>query len=63
MFSMHGPDGGVENRGTWQTLMYWKTMFDRCYCVISTKCSVTFAKNVALYFVTFDSQHLSAPFY
>ena len=37
--------------GTWQTLMYWKTMFDRCYCIISRKCSVTFAKNVALYFV------------
>ena len=34
--------------GTWQTLMYWKTMFDRCYCIISTKYSVTF---VALYFV------------
>ena len=45
--------------------MYWKTMFDRCYCIISTKCSVTFAKNVALYFIllTFDSQHLSAPFF
>ena len=28
-----------------------ETMFDRCYCIISTKCSVTFAKNVALYFV------------
>ena len=41
----------VNSRGTWQTLMYWKTMFDRCYCIISTKCSVTFAKNVALYFV------------
>ena len=27
----------------WQTLMYWKTMFDRCYCIISTKYSVTFA--------------------
>ena len=39
------------SRGTWQTLMYWKTMFDRCYCIISTKCSVTFAKNVALFFV------------
>ena len=39
------------SRGTWQTLMYWKTMFDRCYCIISTKCSVTLAKNVALYFV------------
>ena len=62
-----GPEGGVENRGvvrgggggevfnisrgTWQTLMYWKTMFDRCYCIISPKCSVTLAKNVALYFV------------
>ena len=39
------------SRGTRQTLMYWKTMSDRCYCIISTKCSVTFAKNVALYFV------------
>ena len=41
------------SRGTWQTLMYWKTMFDRCYCIISPKCSVTLAKNVALpvYFV------------
>ena len=26
-------------------------MFDRSYCIISTKCSVTFAKNEALYFV------------
>ena len=26
-------------------------MFDRCYCIISPKCSVTLAKNVALYFV------------
>ena len=41
----------TEAEGTWQTLMYWKTMFDRCYCIISIKCSVTFAKNVALYFV------------
>ena len=39
------------SRGTWQTLMYWKTMFDRCNCIILTKFSVTFAKNVALYFV------------
>ena len=37
--------------GTWQTFRHWKTMFDRCYCIISTKCSVTFAKNVALSFV------------
>ena len=22
--------------GTWQTLMYWKIMFDRCYCISST---------------------------
>ena len=42
--------------------MYRKTMFDRCYCIISTKCSVTFAKNVAL-LLTFDSQSLSAAFY
>ena len=26
-------------------------MFDRCYCIISTKCSITVAKIVALYFV------------
>ena len=31
--------------------MHWKTMFDRCYCIVSTKCSETFAKKVALYFV------------
>ena len=23
-------------RGIWQTLMHWKTMFDRCYCINST---------------------------
>ena len=60
--TLPGPERGVEkrrpkaevfnsSRGTWQTLMYWKTTFDRCYCIISMKCSVTFAKNVALYFV------------
>ena len=44
-------------------LMYWKTMFDRCNCIIiPTKCSVTFAKNVDYILLTFDSQHLSAPF-
>ena len=25
-----------QSRGTWQTLMHWKTMFDRCYCINST---------------------------
>ena len=24
------------SRGTWQTLMHWKTMFDRCCCINST---------------------------
>ena len=24
------------SRGTWQMLMYWKIMFDRCYCINST---------------------------
>ena len=23
------------SRGTWQTLMYWKIMFDSCYCINS----------------------------
>ena len=32
-------------------VVYWKTMFDRRYSIILTKYSVTFAKNVALYFV------------
>ena len=51
----------AEGRGFQQlsrdlaTFMFWKTMLennvDRCYCIISTKCSVTLAKNVALYFV------------
>ena len=27
-----------------------KTEAEGCYCIISTKCYVTFAKNVALYF-------------
>ena len=35
----------------WKPRPNWKTMSDRCYCIISTKCSVTFAKNVALHFV------------
>ena len=28
-----------NSRGTWQTLhvMHWKTMFDRCYCINSTR--------------------------
>ena len=38
-------------RGTWQTLINWKTMFHSFYCIISTKYSVTFAKDVAPYFV------------
>ena len=25
-----------NSRGTWQTLMHWKRIFDRCYCINST---------------------------
>ena len=35
-------------RGAWQTLI----MFDRCYCIISTKYLLKFGENMALYFVT-----------
>ena len=41
-------------------LINWKTMFDRCYCIISTKCSIKFAKKMWHYsLLTFDSQRLS----
>ena len=45
--TLPGPEGDVEkprpkaevfnnSLRTWQTLMHWKTMFDRCYCTNST---------------------------
>ena len=35
-----------------QTLMYWKIIFDRCYCINSAKYLLKFGKNMTLYFVT-----------
>ena len=32
-----------NSRGTWQTLMHWKPMFDRCYCINS----ITMLKKMA----------------
>ena len=34
----------TEAVGTWQMLMYWKTMFDRCYCINSTIYLLKFGK-------------------
>ena len=36
--------GFNSSRGTWQTLMYWKTMLDRCNCINETKSSLKFAE-------------------
>ena len=47
-----------ENRGFQHllrdlaTLMHWKKLFDSCVYINSTKYSLKFAKNVAVYFVT-----------
>ena len=40
------PKAEVSNisRGTWQTLMYWKIMFDRRYCIKSTTYLLKFGK-------------------
>ena len=41
-------EGEVFNisRGTWQMLMHWKQMFDRCYCINSTNYSLKPEKNL-----------------
>ena len=42
-YRLPGPEGDVKNRGrTWSTLMYWKTMLDRCLCINSRKTLLKF---------------------
>ena len=40
-----GVDQGFQHLPRdWQTLMYWKIMFDRCYCINSTKVLLKFGE-------------------
>ena len=41
-----------NSRGTWQTLMHWKTMFDRCYCINLTTMLKKNNKNGLALFLT-----------
>ena len=46
------PEGSVENRGTLRMLMNDKIMFDRYYCINSTKHCENEENIGALYFIT-----------
>ena len=50
--AVYRPRFSTSPRRTGQTLMYWKIMFDRCYCINSKKYLLNFGDNMALYFVT-----------
>ena len=54
----------ARSRGIGQTLMYWLIMFDRCYCINSTKYLLKFWENMAHYTLSqFGSQRGEALFF
>ena len=60
------PEAEIFNssRGTWQTLMYWETILNRCYCITSTKFFGKIYEKMWHYILLpFDNQRLIAPLY